>query len=91
MEGLLAPWHWIIIIGIILLVFGPKKLPELGNSLGRSITGFKKGLREVQDDISTSAAEAETPETITSSEPVAVQSAVIEGGEATQSAPTLPS
>jgi sec-independent protein translocase protein TatA len=87
-EGLLAPWHWIIIIGIILLVFGPKKLPELGNSLGKSITGFKKGLREVQDDINTSAAEAERPETVTSSEPVAVQSPVVDGGEAKQSTAT---
>ena len=87
MEGLLAPWHWIIIIGIILLVFGPKRLPELGNSLGKSITGFKRGLKEVQEDVTTSM-EAEKPETVTPSEPVAVQSAVIEGGKAKQSAPT---
>ena len=36
MEGILAPWHWIIIILVVMLVFGPKKLPELGNSLGKA-------------------------------------------------------
>jgi sec-independent protein translocase protein TatA len=87
-EGLLAPWHWIIVIGIILLVFGPKKLPELGSSLGKSITGFKKGLSEVQADISASTEEAERSETVTAPEPVAVQIAVAEGGEPTQNATT---
>jgi len=82
MEGILAPWHWIIVIAIILLVFGPKKLPELGNSLGRSITGFKKGLKEVQEDISTSMAEAGTPEVVSAVKPTNAQSAAVEVDEA---------
>jgi len=40
-EGLFQPMHLLIIAGIALLVFGPKKLPELGKGLGESIRGFK--------------------------------------------------
>jgi len=43
-EGLFQPMHLIIIAGIALLIFGPKKLPELGKSLGESIRGFKSAI-----------------------------------------------
>ena len=86
MEGILAPWHWAILIVVALLVFGPKKLPEFGNSLGKSISGFKKGLKDVQDDVSTSMAEADVPEAATPgappAEPAVAQSTVVDGGEA---------
>jgi len=45
-EGLFQPMHLIIVLGIVLLVFGPKKLPELGKGLGEAIRGFKKGFNE---------------------------------------------
>ena len=44
-------WEIVIVVVIALLIFGPKKLPDLGSSLGRSITGFKKGLKETKDDV----------------------------------------
>jgi sec-independent protein translocase protein TatA len=43
-EGLFQPMHLIIIAGIALLVFGPKKLPELGRGLGDGIRGFKAAM-----------------------------------------------
>ena len=43
-EGLLQPMHLVVILAIALLVFGPKKLPELGKGLGESIRGFKDAL-----------------------------------------------
>ena len=51
MPSWLGPMEIVIIVVIALLVFGPKKLPELGSSLGRSITGFKKGLKETSEDV----------------------------------------
>ena len=54
-EGLLAPGHLLVIFGIALLVFGPKRLPELGKGLGESIRGFKEALR------SNLGSEEETP------------------------------
>lgn len=43
-EGLFQPMHLLVILGIALLVFGPKKLPELGKGLGESIRGFKEAI-----------------------------------------------
>jgi len=49
-EGLFQPLHLIIIFAIVLLVFGPRKLPEIGKGLGESIRGFKKAISEDPDD-----------------------------------------
>jgi sec-independent protein translocase protein TatA len=47
-EGLFQPMHLIIIFGIALLVFGPKKLPELGKGLGDEIRGFKAAMNPTE-------------------------------------------
>jgi sec-independent protein translocase protein TatA len=44
-EGLFQPMHLLVIFGIALLVFGPKKLPELGKGIGEGIRGFKTAIR----------------------------------------------
>jgi sec-independent protein translocase protein TatA len=44
-EGLLQPAHLLVILAIALLVFGPKKLPELGRGLGESIRGFREAMK----------------------------------------------
>jgi sec-independent protein translocase protein TatA len=48
-EGLFQPMHMLIILIIVLLIFGPGKLPELGEGLGKSIQSFKKAMREGQE------------------------------------------
>jgi sec-independent protein translocase protein TatA len=45
-EGLLQPMHLIIILVIVLIIFGPGKLPELGGSIGKAIRGFKQSMNE---------------------------------------------
>ena len=45
-EGLLQPMHLLIIFFIALLVFGPKKLPELGKGLGEGIRALKDGMKD---------------------------------------------
>jgi sec-independent protein translocase protein TatA len=52
-EGLFQPMHLLVLLGIALLVFGPKKLPELGKGLGDGIRIFKssiKGDEEASED-----------------------------------------
>jgi len=48
-EGLLQPTHLLVIFGIALLVFGPKRLPELGKGIGEGIRGFKSAMKEHVD------------------------------------------
>ncbi len=48
LEGLFQPMHLIVIFGIALLVFGPKKLPELGKGLGDGIRGFKAAMNPAE-------------------------------------------
>jgi len=57
-EGAFSPMHWVVVLGIALLIFGPKKLPELGKSLGEGIRGFKSAMKDEEKP----AATAITPE-----------------------------
>ena len=49
-EGLFQPTHLLVIVGIALLVLGPKKLPELGKGLGEGIRGFKAAMKDTVQD-----------------------------------------
>ena len=53
-EGLFQPMHLLVIFGIALLVFGPKKLPELGKGIGEGIRGFKLAMTDQQKPVATS-------------------------------------
>jgi sec-independent protein translocase protein TatA len=46
LEGLFQPLHLLVIFFIALLVFGPKKLPELGKGIGEGIRALKSGMKE---------------------------------------------
>ena len=50
LEGIFQPMHLLVILFIALLVFGPKKLPELGKGLGDGIRAFKDGVRMNAED-----------------------------------------
>jgi len=49
-EGLFQPMHMLVVFGIALLVFGPRKLPELGKGLGESIRGFKSAMAAKEEE-----------------------------------------
>jgi len=51
-EGLFQPMHLLVVFAIALLVFGPKKLPELGKGLGESIRGFKSAISGKEESTS---------------------------------------
>jgi sec-independent protein translocase protein TatA len=57
-EGLFQPMHLLVIFGIALLVFGPKKLPELGKGLGDGIRGFKSAMKQEPEPEKTSSEKA---------------------------------
>jgi sec-independent protein translocase protein TatA len=57
MPSWIGPWEIAIILVLILLIFGPRKLPELGSSLGKSIRGFKKGMKDSGEEVKTAVSE----------------------------------
>ena len=58
-EGLFQPMHLIVVLFIALLIFGPKKLPELGKGLGDGIRSFKNSMREKEESATTSEVQKE--------------------------------
>jgi sec-independent protein translocase protein TatA len=51
MRGLLQPVHLLIILGIVLIIFGPGKLPELGGAIGKAIRGFKNAMSNKEEKV----------------------------------------
>jgi sec-independent protein translocase protein TatA len=49
-EGLFQPMHLILILLVVLIIFGPGKLPELGEGLGKSIKAFKKAMNDEKNE-----------------------------------------
>lgn len=47
--GLTSIWHWLIVLAIVVLVFGTKKLRNVGKDLGGAVHDFKKGIEEGAD------------------------------------------
>ncbi len=44
--GSFSIWHWLIVLVIVMLVFGTKKLRNIGSDLGGAVKGFKEGMKE---------------------------------------------
>jgi len=59
-EGLFQPMHLLVIFGTALLVFGPKKLPQLGKGIGEGIRGFKSAIKPEEDKPATAMSPADS-------------------------------
>lgn len=65
--GSFSIWHWLIVLVIVMLVFGTKKLRNIGSDLGGAVKGFKEGMKEGGD----AAAPADAhPHKVTDNDPV---------------------
>ena len=53
--GPLGIWELLIILVVLLLIFGPRRLPDMAKGIGQSVREFRKGIRNMQTDISTAA------------------------------------
>ena len=76
-------WEWLIIIGVLLLLFGAKRLPDMARSVGQSARVFKgemKGLKEDGRDERPTPAEAPAPLPQPAAQPVAEQPKVTQPG-----------
>ncbi len=52
--GTFSIWHWLVVLAIVVLVFGTKKLRNLGGDLGSALKGFKEGMQDSDTDHATS-------------------------------------
>ncbi len=48
--GSLSIWHWLIVLAVVVLIFGTKKLKNVGSDLGSAVKGFKDGMRDGASD-----------------------------------------
>ncbi|MFN3545302.1 MAG: Sec-independent protein translocase subunit TatA [Thiobacillus sp.] len=55
--GTFSIWHWLIVLLVVLLIFGTKKLRNIGSDLGGAVKGFKEGMKEDVPKISEKAEE----------------------------------
>jgi len=51
--GSFSIWHWLIVLLVVLLIFGTKKLRNMGTDLGGAVRGFKEGMKSADDDKTT--------------------------------------
>jgi len=74
--GAIEPWHLIVVLVVALLVLGPKRLPEVGKSLGDTIREFRKATSETRELVSvTTPAAAAPPASAATPAPPAVPAA----------------
>ncbi|MCQ9329305.1 Sec-independent protein translocase subunit TatA [Pelistega suis] len=58
--GGLSIWHWLIVLLVVVLVFGTKKLRNVGEDLGGAVKGFKKGMQDGEEKAALSQQESTT-------------------------------
>ncbi|ADK80271.1 twin-arginine translocase TatA/TatE family subunit [Sediminispirochaeta smaragdinae] len=63
--GRFGPFELILILAIALLIFGPKKIPEIGKAIGKTIREFKKGSKGEDDELQNEDERSEDPKQIT--------------------------
>jgi sec-independent protein translocase protein TatA len=58
--GSMSIWHWMIVLLVVVLIFGTKKLTNIGKDLGGAVRGFKEGMKGAEDEAD-AAAQAGAP------------------------------
>jgi sec-independent protein translocase protein TatA len=59
--GSLSIWHWLIVLLIVALVFGTKKLRNIGGDLGGAVKGFKEGMKDAEAPADTQTQQRDLP------------------------------
>jgi sec-independent protein translocase protein TatA len=59
--GSLSIWHWLIVLVVVVLIFGTKKLRNVGQDLGGAVKGFKEGMKGAETEADAAKAAADAP------------------------------
>mgnify|MGYP001354246155 CR=1 FL=1 len=63
--GAFSLWHWLVVLGVVMLIFGPRRLPNLGQDLGKALKDFRGAMQEkniTPENTSAAKKTAEHPE-----------------------------
>ena len=71
--GAMSIWHWLIVLVIIMLIFGTKKLKNIGSDLGGAVKGFKDGVKEGSDKAAADTQQPAQPQTHQAAAPAPAQ------------------
>ncbi len=63
--GSFSIWHWLIVLLVVVVIFGTKKLRNIGSDLGGAVRGFKEGMKGANDVADADAAAAAPPQQVT--------------------------
>ena len=63
--GSFSIWHWLIVLLIVVMIFGTKKLKNMGQDLGQAVKGFKDGMRDGSAEGEEAASPAQPPAQVT--------------------------
>jgi sec-independent protein translocase protein TatA len=59
MMGSMSIWHWLIVLVVVMLIFGTKKIGNMGSDLGKAVKGFKDGVKGEEEKPATPGAPAQ--------------------------------
>ena len=59
--GSLSIWHWLIVLVVVVLIFGTKKLRNVGQDLGGAVKGFKEGMKGAESEADAAKAAGDAP------------------------------
>jgi sec-independent protein translocase protein TatA len=71
--GSFSIWHWLVVLVIVALVFGTKKIRNMGSDLGGAVKGFKDGMKEASQDKPADQASTVTTQRVASDDTIDVQ------------------
>lgn len=62
--GGMSIWHWVIVLLVVVLVFGTKKLGNMGGDIGKAVKGFKDGVKGEEDKTANTTTTVVTPKNV---------------------------
>ena len=71
--GSFSIWHWLVVLVIVALIFGTKKIRNMGSDLGGAVKGFKDGMKEASQDKPVDQASTGTTQRVASDDTIDVQ------------------
>ena len=70
MIGAFSIWHWLVVLAIVVVVFGTKKLRNMGGDLSSAVKGFREGIRESKTESTSPSQVSNQPIEKNTSEPI---------------------